>query len=111
MKKLAFVISGKSPITIPGGLGAYSYNVAKILHSLNYQVFILGFSTREEMVDLEFATLVHFVNPYDKLLGLGSIIAASFFVARMEALAGENPAEEIVVFSAGIWGIAGINFK
>lgn len=111
MKKVAFVVSGKSPITIPGGLGAYSYNVARILHSLGYQVYILGFSQREETLDLDFATLVHFVNPYDTLLGLGSLMAASFFVSRMEKIIQQTGPEEVVIYSAGIWGIAGVKLK
>jgi glycosyltransferase involved in cell wall biosynthesis len=111
VSRVAFVISGKSPITIPGGLGAYSYNVARILDSMGYKVFILGFSDREEEMDLGFATLVHFVNPYSRLLGLGSIPAASLFVARMTALIDRLRPDEIVTYSAGIWGIAGAKLK
>jgi glycosyltransferase involved in cell wall biosynthesis len=111
MSKVAFVISGKSPLTIPGGLGAYSYNVSRILNSLGYRVFILGFSDREENVDLGFATLVHFVNRYARLLGLGSIPAAPLFVARMTAIIGRLRPRQVVVYSAGIWGIAGTRLK
>jgi glycosyltransferase involved in cell wall biosynthesis len=111
MSRVAFVISGKSPITSPGGLGAYSYNVARILDSIGYRVFLLGFSDREEEIDLGFATLVHFVNPYARLLGLGSIPAASFFVVRMTAIIDRLKPDQIVTYSAGIWGIAGVRLK
>ena len=42
--KLAFVVSGKSPKTHPGGLGAYAYNTAKILSAMGYETYIFGFS-------------------------------------------------------------------
>lgn len=106
--KIAFVISGKSPTTIPGGLGAYSYNVAKILNQLGFKVFIVGFSSAEEVVDLKFASLIHFRNPYARLLGLGSLMATRLFVERMEQIIIQENPGEIIVYSAGIWGLAGV---
>jgi glycosyltransferase involved in cell wall biosynthesis len=111
MHKIAFVVSGKSPTTIPGGLGAYSYNVAKILDQLGFKTFIIGFSSREEVVPLAFATLIHFKNPYASLLGLGSFLAARLFAKKMAEVMDRETPSEIVVYSAGIWGIAGSVLK
>ncbi|HJV37142.1 glycosyltransferase family 4 protein [Geomonas sp.] len=105
------MISGKSPITIPGGLGAYAYNVAKILDSLGYKVYILGFSSQKEQVSLDFATLIHFVNPYERLLGLGAVMASGLFVAEMEKVIEQEKPDELIVYSAAIWGVAGTKLK
>lgn len=111
MGKIAFIVSGKSPKTIPGGLGAYSYNVAKILNAIGFHVYILGFSAEDEVLSLDFATLVHFKNPYSRLLGLGAVMSASIFVKKMEEVINREFPEEILVYSAGIWGIVGIKLK
>ena len=55
LKKIAFIVSGKSPKTIPGGLGAYSYNVAAILNDMGFKVYIIGFSSQNEVLKLNFA--------------------------------------------------------
>jgi hypothetical protein len=109
--KIAFIVSGKSPKTIPGGLGAYSYNVAKILNAIGFHVYIIGFSAENEVLSLDFATLVHFKNPYSRLLGLGAVVSASIFVKKMEEIINRELPEAILVYSAGIWGIVGIKLK
>ena len=111
MKKIAFVVSGKSPKTMPGGLGAYSYNVSKILNSLGYSVYIFGFSRDEEVVDLGFAKLVHLRNPYGKLLSLGASFVSPLFVRRMHNVALQESPHEVLIYSAGLWGIVGTEFK
>ncbi len=110
-KKIAFIISGKSPITSPGGLGAYSYNVAKIFSKMRYQVFIIGFSNKNETIDLGFATLIHFTNRLEKLFALGAIIIGNKFVHYMKSIIDKKNPEEVIVYSAGIWGIAGVKLK
>lgn len=111
MKKIAFIVSGKSPKTIPGGLGAYSYNVAAILNDMGFKVYIIGFSSQNEVLKLDFATLIHFKNPYSRLLGLGAVMIGSIFVKKMEEVINHELPDEILVYSAGIWGIAGIKLK
>ncbi len=109
--KVAFVISGKSPKTVPGGLGAYAYSVARVFHGIGFRVFILGFSPTEEVLDLGFAELVHVRNPYSRLLGLGAVLAKHIFVRKMAEIAERERPEELVVYSAGVWGIAGVALR
>jgi glycosyltransferase involved in cell wall biosynthesis len=111
LSKIAFVISGKSPKTVPGGLGAYSYNVARILNKIGLKVYIIGFSSENEELNLEFATLIHFKNPYSRLLGLGAVMSASIFVNKMVEVINRELPDEVFVYSAGIWGIAGTKLK
>jgi len=90
--KVAFVISGKSPRDMSGGLGTYAYNVARAMRDIGFRVYIIGFSDRDEVVDTGFATLIHFRNPYSRLLGLGAVLSASRFVKIMEeVLERESP--------------------
>lgn len=111
MSRIAFVVSGKSPITEPGGLGAYSYNVGKILNELGFKVYIIGFSSRDEALNLGFATLIHFKNPYERLLTLGAAMSGPIFVRKMEEVIDCEAPAEVVVYSTGIWGIAGVKLS
>lgn len=108
MRRIAFVVSGKSPISATGGLGAYSYNVGKILNDLGFKVYIIGFSSQDEVLNLDFATLIHFKNPYERLLALGAVMSAPIFVKKMEGVIDCEAPDEVIVYSAGIWGIAGV---
>lgn len=108
MSKIAFVVSGKSPISKTGGLGAYSYNVGKALNDLGFKVYIIGFSHRDEVLNLDFATLIHFKNPYERLLAPGAVMSCPILVKKMEEVINREAPAEVVVYSAGIWGIAGV---
>ena len=73
MKTTVFVISGKSPITMPGGLGAYAFNSAKIVSSVFPNTHIISFSGSEEKVTLDDGIVLHHVTtPFNNLLGWGA---------------------------------------
>lgn len=111
MKKIAFIISGKSPKTIPGGLGAYSYNVAAILNDMGFKVYIIGFSSQNEVLKLDFATLIHFKNPYSQFFGLGAVMIGAIFVKKMEEVVDREVPDEVLIYGASYWGIAGVKLK
>jgi len=105
------VVSGKSPITLPGGLGAYAYNTAKILNSSGYTVYVIGFSHKEETIVEDFANIIHVKTPFNKLAGLGMFFMISSFVKKMKEIVENEKASEIIVYSAALWGTAGIKLK
>lgn len=109
--KTVFVVSGKSAVTLPGGLGAYALNLARALHRLEYRVFLVGFSDRDEEIDREFGTLVHVRTPFNKLVSLGVSLMVPYLTRRMETIARKEHATEVTVFGAAIWGMCGLQLK
>lgn len=108
---LVFVVSGKSPSSLPGGLGAYSYNSARVLSALGHRTMILGYSDREETTTLDGIPLLHIRNPFQKLLGLGAFLAAPRFVRAMRRVIAEENPDRVLVLSAGSWGVAGVMLR
>lgn len=108
---VAFIVSGKSPLTLPGGLGAYAFNLAKAVSNVGYKVYLIGFSDRDEVLEQDFGTLVHVKTPFNKLVSTGVFFMAPYLVKRMEALARAEGVSDVTVFGAAIWGICGIQLK
>jgi glycosyltransferase involved in cell wall biosynthesis len=109
--KLAFVVSGKSPTTHPGGLGAYAFNTAKILESLGYRVYVIGFSDRDETVHHEGVNIVHVRTPFNKLVAFGLFLISPYLVRKMREIVTSSPPTEIVVYGAGLWGKCGVDLR
>ena len=109
--QLVFVLSGKSPKTMPGGLGAYSFNTANALRRLGHPTVIIGFSEKEETTSLEGVDLIHVKNPYQGLLGLGAFVMAPRFAQAMLREIERRRPERVVVMSAGSWGAAGVELR
>jgi glycosyltransferase involved in cell wall biosynthesis len=109
--KLAFVVSGKSPTTHPGGLGAYAFNTAKILVSMGYTVYVIGFSDRNEAVDHDGVRIVHVKTPFNSLVAFGLFLISPYLVRAMKAIVAEHPPEEVLVYGAGLWGKCGVDLR
>ena len=91
---------------MPGGLGSYSYNVARSFHALGYKVYILGISGRDETLETEFCTLVHVRSGLRKLASITAFIMMHRLVARIIELIGDAD-QDVVIYGAGIWGHVG----
>jgi len=110
--KVAFIVSGKSSFSMPGGLGAYAYNTCQIMNQLGYQVYLISFSDKNETKEMEFGTLVHVKTPYNFLASLGIFFIVPFLVKTIQAILKElNDTSEILIFGAGIWAITGTQLK
>ncbi len=109
--KLAFIVSGKSAFTLPGGLGAYAYNTCRIVAKLGYRVFLISYSDRDETVAKEFGTLVHIRTPFNRFASLGVFLITPYLVKRMVEIVDREGPDEVVVFGAGVWGLAGNRLK
>lgn len=109
--KLAFVVSGKSPTSMPGGLGSYSFNAARSLHELGYRVFIVGVSGEDAVIEESFCTFIHVRSPLRKLASVWAFRMMHALARRIGELIDENPADEIVILGAGIWGKVGLDVK
>jgi glycosyltransferase involved in cell wall biosynthesis len=110
-RQLVFVVSGKSPKTMPGGLGAYSFNTANALRRLGHNTKIIGFSETEEVTSVEGVDLIHIKNPFQRVLGLGAFLMAPRFArAMLEVIERERP-QGVLVVSAGSWGAAGVELQ
>jgi len=109
--KAVFIISGKSPVSLPGGLGAYANNLASIFTVQGFRVFVLGFSTAHEEFTVNDITYIHVKTPYNFLQGLGVGFITSYFLKPIqEKIARLNP-EKIVIYGMATWGYAGIRLK
>jgi glycosyltransferase involved in cell wall biosynthesis len=109
--KIAFVVSGKSALTMPGGLGAYAHNACRIFKALGYRVYLVGYSDRDESIDMDFGALVHVRTPWNRLASMGMVLIAPYLVARMQTIVEAERPDETLVFGAGIWGIAGTRLQ
>ncbi|MBW2614756.1 MAG: glycosyltransferase family 4 protein [Deltaproteobacteria bacterium] len=110
-KGIVFIVSGKSPITLPGGLGAYSNNLANIFRKLGFRVFVLGFSKQAEEIEKNGITFIHIKTPFNWLRGLGvGFITPYFLRALMKKVEEYNP-PEIIVFGMATWNYVGYKIK
>ncbi len=105
--KYAFVVSGKSPTTMPGGLGSYSYNVAKALRQLGYTVFVVGVSGEDEVIEGDFCTFVHVKSSLRKLASVSSFVMMRQLANRIDEIIVENDIQAALIYGAAIWGRVG----
>ena len=109
--KLAIVVCGKSPTTMAGGLGSYSYNIAKIFHELGYTVHLLGYGDKDVHTVLDFGFLHQIRNPYLKLVSFGNFLIVSKMVAKSCEIIGASNAGEVIIYGAAIWGKVAIDVQ
>ncbi len=109
--KLAIIVCGKSPTAMPGGLGSYSYNIAKIFHELGYQVHLLGYADNDELIKLDFGLLHQVKNPYLKLVSFGNFFIVPKIVNKTCRIIKASNADDVIIFGAAIWGKVAIDIK
>lgn len=113
--KLAFVVSGKSPTSMPGGLGSYSYNAARAMAELGYLVYVVGLSGEDAVLEKPFCTFVHVRSRLRKLASVTSFLMMRSLTRRILAIidrdAGADVISEIVILGAGIWAKVGLDVK
>ncbi len=109
--KLAIIVCGKSPTTMPGGLGSYSYNIAKIFYELGYSVHLIGYGDKNDCSELKFGVLHQIENPYLKLVSFGNFLIAPRITEKVHAIISKTGPEEVIIFGAAIWGKVGIDVK
>ena len=108
MKKTVFIISGKSPITQTGGLGAYAWTVAKVFKSLDYDVKIFGYCDKNSVAHTDFAAIHHVYSPVSKILVVGLPVTARLLAKRMKKVIEEEGLKDVIIFGCGCWGLAGL---
>src|SRR3989344_1069554 len=116
-----FIISGKSPIgATGGGYSTYAYNLARILKSQGYDVYICALGDKNEEVKTPVGTLLLVrasvpilnVNVY----ALPGLPYYSFlFAKRIDKVIREEHAGKFIVWGIGPWGLAApllkLNYK
>lgn len=105
--KTAFIVSGKSPTTMPGGLGSYSYNVARTFNKLDYKVYIVGISDKNEILETEFCTFIHVRSRLRKLASITAFIMMHSLEKKIRQIIAQEKPQEIIFYGAGIWGRVG----
>jgi len=110
-RTLFFFVSGKSPRTMPGGLGAYAYNTSRIVRDLGFRIRMIGFSDREERTQMDGLDLIHVTSPFSRLVGLGAFLLVPTFVRALRGIIEQEKPERVVVMSAGIWGAVGVELQ
>ena len=101
--KLAIVICGKSPTALPGGLGSYSYNIARIFHGLGYTVHLIGYGNENDVSELSFGVLHQIQNPFLVLGSFGNFLITGKMVEKASEIIRDLDPEETIVFGAAIW--------
>ncbi|MGK0296852.1 MAG: glycosyltransferase involved in cell wall biosynthesis [Gammaproteobacteria bacterium] len=109
--KLAFVVCGKSPTTMPGGLGSYSYNIAKIFHESGYKVHLIGYGDSNHTTELPFGSLHQIKNPFIRIASFGNFLIIPKMVTTLCDIIENHDADEIIIFGAAIWGKVAIDVK
>ncbi len=107
MGKSVFIVSGKSPINLPGGLGAYSINLANIFKGLGNDVYVLGFNKRAERVERDGINFIHIKTPFDKLMGIGVGYISSYFVREIQKEINARNLDTAIVYGVGSWSYVG----
>ncbi len=110
-KKILFLISGKSAVTMPGGLGAYAYNLARIFTDLDFRVFVIGFSDNEDEIEREGIIFRDIVTPFNALKGLGVALIAPYMVSNIREIISREKPGEVIVFGMATWNYVGIKLK
>jgi glycosyltransferase involved in cell wall biosynthesis len=112
--KCAFIISGKSPFTLAGGLGSYSVNLAQCL-AKTHQVYLLFYGDQHEEGDFEYGKYIQVRHPCKAAASLATFIMLPKFVKTisqaLENISVGNKVEDVVIWGAAIWGVAGIQYK
>ncbi len=106
-----YIISGKSPVNLPGGLGAYAVNLAGIFRELGYAVTVLGFSEQADEFQRDGIDFIHVRTPFDRLKGLGVGFITPGFLRVLRRKIDADPAGEILVHGMATWNYVGCRIK
>ncbi len=107
MNRSVYIISGKSPVNLPGGLGAYAMNMAGIFKELGFTVSILGFSEQAEEFCRDGMSFIHIKTPFNGLKGLGVGLITPYFLKILRQKIGNDRAEQIVIYGMATWNYVG----
>lgn len=110
-----FIVCGKSPLSSHGGgYSTYAMSLAKILHDLDYSVYILALGKKNEEIKLNFGTLLifkSFLLNYNTT-ALPSLPIASYIFSRgIKNITKKNNTEKFIVWGIGPWGLTGSILK
>ena len=104
--KRVFVVSGKNPLTDPGGYASYGYVVGECLTQLGYQVDLLAFGERDEEVPTAAGRIRTFASRTVPRRTEFFPFWCRRFAREIRAALGE--AEQAVVHGVGPWSLAGV---
>lgn len=113
-----FLISGKSPVTKPGGYAAYSHNLAKVFIKLGHTVYIIAQGDKESIrkteIGYEHLVAAGFINklPFFNSLELAALpIFSYFFIKEIDKIIKKEKINKFIVWGAGPWSYAGVFIK
>jgi len=104
--KRVFVVSGKNPLTDPGGYASYGYVVGECLTQLGYEVDLLAFGERDEEVRTAAGRIRTFGSRTVPRRTEFFPFWCRRFAREIHAALGE--AEQAVVHGVGPWSLAGV---
>lgn len=110
-----FIVCGKSPLSSHGGgYSTYALNLARILHDLGYNVYILALGKKNEKTALDFGTLLifkSFLLDYNTT-ALPSLPFASYIFSRgIKNIVKKDSIDKFIVWGVGPWGLTGSFLK
>ena len=109
--KTAFVVSGKSIISAPGGLGTYSLSAARSMQELGYHVVVIGFAAKDGDNEFQGLKVAHIGTRLGRLASLGAGRITTLFARRMRDISLAQGADSVVVYGTGVWSLAGIKLR
>src|SRR3989344_5718935 len=113
-----FLVSGKSPVSNPGGYAAYAHNLAQVFIALGHPVYIIA---QGSVSNVEFTNLgeehIISVNAINKLPFLKSIelaalpIFSPYFSREITEIVKKNGYKDFIIWGMGPWSYAGVTLK
>jgi glycosyltransferase involved in cell wall biosynthesis len=112
-KPTILLISGKNPMSARSGYGAYSYNLAKLLTSLNYQVKIFCIGEKSQIIESEIGIIHIKRSALIKIPLLKNMeMAALPFLAISLALDLDKQIQEkTIIWGIGPWSLSAAILK
>lgn len=110
-----FIVCGKSPIqSYGGGYSTFALNLATVLTSLGYKVYIIAVGEKNKEIKTSYATIVTFKTfLFDYYTtALPSLpIASVIFVSGIKNIVKKKGYDKFIVWGIGPWGFAGAILK
>ena len=113
-----FLVSGKSPVSNPGGYAAYAHNLALVFQELGHPVYIIAQGSQSSVgkttLGEEHIISINVINrlPFLKSIELAALpIFAPFFSREIEGIIRQKAYKDFVIWGMGPWSYAGVSLK
>jgi len=112
---IIFIVCGKSPLkSYGGGYSTFALNLAKVLKSFGYKIFVVAIGEKNQRIETPYGTLLLFKTFYFDYYttALPSLPLSSYIFSRgIKKIVEEENCERFIVWGIGPWGFVGSILK